>query len=248
MPLIGNHELLLINLDRSKDRLARSIEQLTKYDLDYIRIPAVDGEQLSEQAIQTHTKADYRDYYKTLRVGEIGCYLSHRKCWERVLEKSLDYAIILEDDFVLEEDLGSLPELLSNIEQSWDCIKLLEYPEKRNAVQSFAYGDKTLFRYDKIPSRTCAYVISKSGASKMLKHSEKVGRPVDIDFQYWWESDIQVFGLKPYLVSVNTNEVSTIESPNSTEIVGKSVVKQFVQKWYFLYANNKYLKRVLNKR
>ena len=82
----------------------------------------------------------------------------------------------------------------------------------------------------------------------MLKHSEKVGGPVDIDFQYWWESDIQVFGLKPYLVSVNTNEVSTIESPNSTEIVGKSVVKQFVQKWYFLYANNKYLKRVLNKR
>ncbi|MAI68498.1 MAG: glycosyl transferase family 25, partial [Rhizobiales bacterium TMED143] len=33
-----------------------------------------------------------------LSPGEVGCFLSHRACWQRIVDQDLPYALIVEDD------------------------------------------------------------------------------------------------------------------------------------------------------
>lgn len=238
--------ILLINLGRSKERLTACRDQLSQQKVEFVRIDAVDGAHLASTDLSDLKAPIFSGYYKELSSGEIGCYLSHRKCWQFICDRQLDYGVILEDDFILQNDFSKINDYLTAIDVNWDCIKLTEYPEKRKSVDSLACLDKTLVRYNKIPSRTCAYAITQTGAQKMLAHSEKISRPVDIDFQYWWEKDILVYGLKPYMVSINHNQSSTIDAIKKRKAIKKSVVKQLLHMLKFNWLNKAHLNK-LNK-
>ena len=242
MPSAEKPAILLVNMDDSEDRLTACHQQLSSINMAFTRIPAVNGNQLTPQDLEQYQTEDFSRYYKALTAGEIGCYLSHRKCWQHIIENDLDYALILEDDFLLVEDLGSLGEYLTDITHPWDCIKLMENPVKRRAVKSMPCKDKQLIVFNKVPSKTCAYVMSKAGAEKMLRKSTKIERPVDIDFQYWWENDMRVFGLQPYMVSVNHELESTIDGMVSRKGRRKSFYKKVVQGIGFYWGNRVNLK------
>jgi glycosyl transferase family 25 len=235
---------LLINMDRSKKRLQRCDLLLKAQNIKYHRIAGIDGGQLSPKQLKDVLAPQFSAYYKVLSTGEIGCYLSHRKCWQYLVDRKLNYAVILEDDFTLEDELAKIHQYITAIKTQWDCVKLMEYQHKRKAVMTLTCLDKQLIRYDKIPSCTTGYVISQEGAKKMLAHSVKISRPVDIDFQYWWESDILMYGLKPYMVSVNLAQESTIDQARQCENIRKSVLKQYTQKIYFYRNNKKHLARL----
>ena len=236
-------QFLLINLDRSTDRLERSAGLLSSYDIAFHRVPAVDGRELSVETLSKILAPDYSAYYKVLTASEVGCYLSHKKCWQYVIDQDLDYAVILEDDFSVSQDVLKLKEYIAAITEPWDYIKLMEYPEKRKVVASFKCLDKQLVRYDKIPIRACAYVITKQCAQKMLARYPKIARPVDVDCQYWWESGIEVFGLKPYIFSVKLQTESTIDGGGNRKNSEKSIIKQYVHKVGFMYNNYIHSKR-----
>jgi glycosyl transferase family 25 len=76
----------------------------------------------------------------------------------------------------------------------------------------------------------------------MLRKSTKIERPVDIDFQYWWENDMRVFGLQPYMVSVNHELESTIDGMVSRKGRRKSFYKKVVQGIGFYWGNRVNLK------
>lgn len=239
--------VLLVNMERSTERLARSSATLQRYGLDFVHIKAVDGKGMSIADLGANIAPDFSQYYKVLTTSEVGCYLSHRKCWQYLLNSNFEYVVVLEDDFELQEDISTIHQYLADITLPWDCIKLMEYPLKRSAVQSFVCLNKTLVRYDKIPSRTGAYVVSRSGAKKMLAQSEIIARPVDIDCQYWWENNLMVFGLKPYMVKASTHFESTIDASSKRSNSQKSVIKQLTQKLAFMWMNKKHLKKLINK-
>lgn len=236
-------EFLLINLDRSTDRLARSRALLQQHNIEFNRISAVDGRELPANQLSALLAPDYSAYYKVLTASEVGCYLSHKKCWQYILDHQLDYAVILEDDFSVNADVSKLNDYLSAIEVPWDYIKLMEYPIKRKAIQTIACLDRNLVRYDKVPIRACAYAITKQCAEKMLASHQKIARPVDVDCQYWWESGISVFGMKPYIFSVNLDTESTIDGGGNRKVSKKSIVKQYLHKLQFAYKNYKHTKK-----
>lgn len=239
---------LLINLDKSLDRLQKCEALLQQHHIDYLRISAVNGDELSPLVLQQWMAANFSKYYKTLTANEIACYLSHRKCWQYLLDSDFSYAVVLEDDFSLEKEVSNLHQYIQAIKHPWDCIKLMEWPIKRNVIWRQACVDKELVRYDKIPSRTGAYVVSRAGAVKMLAQSHKIARPVDIDCQYWWENNLMVFGLKPYIFAANPDSASTIDAIQSRRNSRKSVVKQFTQKVKFILNNRKYTRILMNKK
>lgn len=201
----------LINLDSAKDRLAFSDSQLTARNIQYTRIAAVNGSTIHEAFREQIIGPAFSGYHKILHNNELGCFLSHIKCWEALLKTDHKFAFILEDDFTIENDLQNVAATIDMFEGEWDCIKLCEHPLKRKAIKQQALSDMTLITYNKIPAGTCAYVISRSGAQKMLNYSQKIVRPIDIQFQYWWENDMKVFGLKPYPIAIRSEISSTID-------------------------------------
>jgi len=131
------------------------------------------------------------------------------------VNENLYFALVLEDDFINNAALSKLMYDVAQIEQLWDCIKFAEFSIKRKFVFSEKLGNANLEIYNKIPARTCAQIISLVGAKKLLAMSKKFDRPVDIDIQHWWESDLRVFGLKPYPFEINQNMDSDIEKKDS---------------------------------
>lgn len=69
----------LINLDRSPERLERMSALFADMEVDFIRVSAIDGKKLTQQEIDGWLSGS-GNFYR-LGPGEIGCFLSHRRCW-----------------------------------------------------------------------------------------------------------------------------------------------------------------------
>ncbi|WP_438865508.1 glycosyltransferase family 25 protein [Neptunicella sp.] len=199
----SQYKTLLINLVHSKERLAHSSDSLKQAGIEFERIEAVNGNALATNGLIPNYSAtlNNRTYHKDLNYGEIGCYLSHRKAWQKIVDEGLNFAVILEDDFSLTGDLTKAIEIAKTTHHQWDYIKLAGHRRTRHPIHIQNIDDMQLVTYGKLPSQTCAQLVSLAGAKKLLAKSEQFGRPVDVDIQHWWEADLQVYGLLPYAIT-----------------------------------------------
>lgn len=100
----------VINLDKDIERLRFMDEQLTRLGITYTRQPAIYG--------KTHTTTvDEYDEAKAVAAtghallpGELGCALSHRVVYERIVAEGVPFALVLEDDVVLPSDFKQVLE------------------------------------------------------------------------------------------------------------------------------------------
>ena len=106
--------ILVINLEKNKERMAFMDRQLKAFDLDYERIPAVYGATLTKD----ERKKCFARFHSFLAMGvklndgEIGCSLSHLLCCRRILSEGWDGALILEDDVKLEPGFPHTADLI----------------------------------------------------------------------------------------------------------------------------------------
>jgi glycosyl transferase family 25 len=203
----------LVNLERAPARRAAMERQLNALGMAFERIDAVDGKALSpaERAVYSDPQGHLDQYHTPLSPGEIGCYASHLKIWQRMVAQQVPVALVLEDDITLAPELPQVVEqALALPPAAWDMIKLKgRAKEKPHHSWPLAQGAK-LIRYQRVPSGTGAYLITLGGATKLAQARQRFGRPVDVDLRYWWECDLQLFGITPYPVR------SSEESRSST--------------------------------
>ncbi len=195
-----NNNVLVINLERSEKRMAEINSRLLKVKLPYTRISAVDGSKLSQTDIDSNYSQtlNSKTYRRPLSLGEIGCYMSHKKCWQYVVDNNLSNCLILEDDAELDARLPDLITLIQSYDQPWDVIKLCDPPKHKKIVDSLTLNDDfKLCQYKKIPSRATGYLLSYEGAVKLLNARDRFGRPVDDDMQFYWEFRGDVMGIEP---------------------------------------------------
>ena len=192
-------KIFVINLDSSKDRLKNIQMEFKKLHLDFTRIPAIKASlNFSKPYINYNPELNKKTYRRPLSRGEIGCYMSHMRCWQEIVDKKIPIALVLEDDAKLNDQL---PDILSSIEEislKWDIIKLCEPPNPKRILASVPlYKNFHLCQYRKIPSRATGYVISNQGATKLLEVRNFFGRPVDDDMQFYWEFSGVIYGVEP---------------------------------------------------
>lgn len=206
-------KVFLINLDKSQDRLEVCRQNFERYNIEFERVPAVYGKDLSEQQIEQFydSERNQTGYKKPLSIGELGCYLSHIHCWQKIIEQDLDYALILEDDFKLSEDFNQFEQIFSKL-QNWDYVRIA-YPIKDTpaVAREKITAEHDLIYYKKVPINTLAQAVSKAGAKKLLANSKRVFRPIDVDIKHYWEKGIQVLGIDPPLIKEHQNFSSEID-------------------------------------
>ena len=177
----------LINLERCPERLDKMKKSLASLNIEFERIEAVDSKKLS-QSDYNICKAPNREYPYKLWDGELACFLSHKRCWTKLVNSPYDWALIFEDHCVLSPKS-------KNYFNSTDWI-----PEGCEIVQ-FTYSDNPVFYSEQInladgntllkaqytsPIGTSAYYISKHAAKLALEYSNKILSPIDnYLFGYW---------------------------------------------------------------
>ncbi|MGE0191481.1 MAG: glycosyltransferase family 25 protein [Planctomycetota bacterium] len=152
----------VINLDRSPARLAHMTRVLHALGIDFERIPAVDGRQL--------TAVDRQD--TPLQPGEHGCFLSHRQAWRCILERGAEVAIVLEDDVVPHPVLAELVRGGLRLPPDIDVLKLdTTWERVRLGRRVGAAGGTRWRRLASVHWATGGYAVSRAGAGRLLAGS-----------------------------------------------------------------------------
>lgn len=189
----------IINLEESKDRklyMSSQLEALPFLDAEFV--VAVDGRMMNaeEQNARFDCSAFQKRYFKKVRPGEIGCTLSHQKCYKMLVKSDENCALILEDDISINEDIQDIIKelnILLNTEQPQ--IVLLSgwywFFRSKPFYKHFRLADV----YDGF--LTHSYVINKSAARLLIE--SKPGITAD-DWKYIRRKGVMLRALLPHLI------------------------------------------------
>jgi len=177
----------LINLDRSRERLAAMASQLEALQMPFTRVAAVDGRTIAADD-RVDTQRYRRRHGREVRPAEVGCYLSHLAAMQAFLATDASHALILEDDATL---LPALPDVLARATSreavsTWDVLKL----ESRRRGFKLALLQLTvdhalcvnLYR----STGAAAYVVSRRAAQVYLDKLLPMAQPFDHAFDRGW--------------------------------------------------------------
>ena len=165
----------LINLDRATDRASAMQMAFAAINLPFERVSAIDAESL--------THADRRTYCDNdaLSNGTVCCFLSHRRCWQKLVESGEPFCAVFEDDAVFGKAAQAIFSSLDWLPASFDIIKLETYMrdtvvEKRAFVEIQGHSLR-LLKAEHVG--TVGYIISRQCAQRLLTESDKFSVPVD---------------------------------------------------------------------
>lgn len=186
---------LLINLDRSPDRLHNMTARLGRIGLDWERVPAVDGKALDLTSDARVSEVDYRKLHgKTINPSEVGCYLSHIKAYHAFLEDTdAQYALVLEDDVDFADDFLSVLHDLVRHADDWDMVKLSGFHSgtpvrPKHRVSNQRHLCVMLSRH----TGSAAYLLNRRMAQIYLKELLPMRLPFDHAFDKAWNWDVKL--------------------------------------------------------
>lgn len=164
-------KILLINLDRSKDRLEEQNIQFKRLGLTFERLSAV--------SIHDFSEADYKKMafgaQRPMKQSELACFLSHKKAWEYVL-KLKEPCVILEDDAVLVKDFNKILDDVTGLTQV-DYINLEVHGRKKLVAKEARYSivndSYKLLKIFMDRSGTGGYILYPSGAKVLLEFMKR---------------------------------------------------------------------------
>lgn len=201
----------VINLNRSIARWEGLSRRANSLALDVVRISGVDGSQ-----IQPHDKADIDKRQFLLRngrnylPGEHGCYRSHVKALTEFLDSSNDAAIIMEDDVELQADLIERAEAVLAAVPKAELVKLLNHRSKGFMQKATTKFGDAIGRCIHGPQGSAAcYLVTRSGASKLLRTMTIMVYPFDVALERGWSTEVNTFTVKNNLIELGPNSHET---------------------------------------
>lgn len=158
-------------------------------------IKAVNGKKLSAKGYFSYANLYFQHHQKMMTPSEVGCTLSHVQALEAFLETNEDYALILEDDVIgNDEYISYLENLIKNFNPSglilcggqdgfnfWKYILGKVFFENIYKVPVFSI--KFIFR-------TCSYVVDKNTARYILERQQQNFEVADAWYTIFKNSNI----------------------------------------------------------
>ena len=174
----------VIHLRRSVSRLDAVKDLQSKCPVTTFVQDAVDGSLLDEASMsKCYSRSLFTPKYPfTLRPAEIGIFLSHRSCWQRMVDDGANAALILEDDAALATEFG---ESLSLAIQHVNELGVVQFPvrelrgEARSVLPSTGSSGLRIHEHVVVPLRAIAQLVSRDAAIRLLETTARFDRPVD---------------------------------------------------------------------
>jgi len=203
--------IFIINLKASVERREAMAELCAKYNLSVTFLEATDGRLLSQEDLdRVLGKGSVKNTLsRDLSLSELGCLLSHKAIYQKVVDNELGVCLILEDDIEFGEDLLHVLDDISMLPSDWELVLLGHHASESriSKTKGSLWGRKTLLNDAKLvrPSElaqgTYGYLINKRGASKLLAELELIAKPID---HYTGDSSyINLYAVIPPVIEVH---------------------------------------------
>ena len=230
----------VINLAGSDERWETTSARLKELQVPFERFAAVDGREKPHPLFARYDDKLREKYRRrVLSGGELGCFASHFKLWEKCIE--LDTPImVMEDDIVISD---SFPEALKIAEEHAEDIPYLRFagitlkgrPHKK--VKQF--GSFELTEHIRGPAGTQCYFISPKAAKVFIQHADVWFLAVDDYMDRYWSHGIPCYSLMPFPVALadvesDMRRIKKGKRPLSLKIMQElyGLLERFRRFWY----------------
>lgn len=200
---------LIIHLKSATERSEQVRKLRQSVPMDSVVIDAIDGRSGRSETAEISTAyrpmAKRPSYPFPLRQTEIATFLSHRKCWQYIVDNNLPAALIFEDDVDLNEAVlaAALALVRSNLHQG-DFVRL-PIKDREAAMRVVAEsGECSLFEPSVIGLGMVGQIVTRDAAEYMLCQTENFDRPVDSWMQLVARDQMRVLSVWPNGVKENS--------------------------------------------
>ena len=222
--------IYVINLDRRTDRRNDIAKRMDQLGLSWTRVPAVDAD-TPGGCIHGRAVAELRGGGVAERISRART-ASHYRLWDRFLEQGGDYALVLEDDLTLSDQLPAYAMTWDWIPDDADLVKIEKYhPGNLRVLMGPPKGKgPDGRRLHKLYSRQAGaggYVIKRSAAEICRKNTSGLVLSIDqylFDFGMSWQArQLVSYFLQPALVT------QFHLADHATEAAHRKALKQLLQ-------------------
>ena len=206
---MNNYIYKCVNLERRKDR-KENMKKIFNDNLiiNYEFYNAIDG-------LTLELNLDIYNLFKDNDFGSrksfIGCALSHYNIWKELLNSDYNYYIVFEDDIRLTTNFRiKLNKILSEINSNLDKYDYLllgytQYTINRNLYKNIYENDKEdisicILNKNLYIGGTFSYIITKSGANKILDYIKHNSIKHGIDYLINIIPELNIYETQPSLV------------------------------------------------
>ena len=205
----------VINLDKNPERLAFMQEQFRRFGMDVERFPAVYGKALTpEELRRDHSRIrSYIAFQKRMEPPKVAVALSHSGVYQTIIDRDLPYALVLEDDVVID---AGFSEALQRAEKFLD-------PTRPQVVAFNGYGlenaDTCVPEIREVSRMWCAdaYVITRPAAERIRHANYPVLTSADSFKRYHRRHGVELYRVLPATVRQDNERFATEnqESPKA---------------------------------
>lgn len=193
--------VFVINMAKDLERRNVMKERLEKAGLPFEFFEAINGYELDfKNAPYYDRKKRLRYFGRDLFPGEVGCLLSHRGIFEKMDKENIEYAVVLEDDVIFEDDIRDVLDALLKNKRHWDVIRFLgsEKIYKRGCrIIEPLTGKYHFARLPTTPGGAHGYLLTLKAARAMLKHMQKNWVPIDTLQGQSWKTKLETLVVHP---------------------------------------------------
>jgi glycosyl transferase family 25 len=186
----GDIEAFIIHLARATARRPQVERLLEACPVPARVLDAVDGRAMSEAEIDAvySRKSMHAPHYPfEMTVGEIGCFLSHRKAWQAIVDSGLDAGLVIEDDVGIDADVFANALAFAREHVAVHGIVQFQVRQIAKPGSFIASTDAVaLARPVIIPLRASCTLYSRSAAMQLLAQTKRFDRPIDGHVQLHW--------------------------------------------------------------
>jgi glycosyl transferase family 25 len=219
--------IFVVNLEKDKAKKQKIQKLCDKFNLEVEFICAVNGNDLTKTEIDNiyDKNNSLKNIDRELTKGEIGCALSHRNIYQKMVDENINQAIILEDDARFNQNFKTILKLVPKLPKDWHLL-LLGF-DVYDLSKYFYKIKKTLSYTISIPLEnadcTYGYLINKTGAKVLLKATKKLAMPIDCytgDYHF-----NNVLTLDPKIITTDSASSSISNDREKQQTIGYQTTK-----------------------
>ena len=217
MHKMQNLQTVVISLLRSSQRREKVRSELSKTNLKWSFLDAVDGSQLKSSPAEYKPRKVKRLLGFELTPNEVGCFLSHKKAWQSCVLHSQP-TLIFEDDFVLLPHFEKALQLIFTVFQDWQLIRLQSLANSSHVVIK-VMGDISIVKNLSDEVGATAYIVKPEAAKRLIEHANEIYEPLDHFLEHKSKHGVQMLAVKPYPVDITRTQSTISDRPSDRKPV-----------------------------
>lgn len=171
--------------------------------IDYEFFPAVYGKSITNIEQFYDSKLAEKRAKRQLNVGEIGCALSHKAIYKKMIDENISQALILEDDISFLPNFFEVYTAMSQFNVGNKVVLLGTTAKKpmKKVWKKNLFNSYSMYLVLNSYGGTYGYIIGLDAAKRIYYHNEKVF--IEADKWKYYRRLSQIWLVSPSIVEVN---------------------------------------------